>query len=104
VEVATQAPVLGYQLAFERGEGLQVDGSLTRTSEAAYFVVLAGETALRPFEPTWVQLPPEPLAYSSNRLEEYAERTRTWEERTIRLKENLTKVRTELEEANGKVQ
>jgi SAM-dependent methyltransferase len=48
VEVATQSPVLGYQLAFERGEGLQVDGSLAGISEAAYFIVIAGQEAARP--------------------------------------------------------
>lgn len=57
IEVATQSPVLGYQLAFERGEGLQVDGSLAGSSEAAYFVVVAGQEPVRTFNPTWVQLP-----------------------------------------------
>lgn len=96
VEVATQTPVLGYQLAFEKGEGLQVDGSLATPGEAAYFVVLAGEEPVRRFDPTWVQLPPEPLAFASARLEEQSLRARTWEERCARLKEALEKTRAEL--------
>ena len=43
VDVATQSPLLGYQLAFEKGEGLQVDGSLVGAGEAAYFVVMASQ-------------------------------------------------------------
>ncbi|MGQ0507888.1 MAG: methyltransferase domain-containing protein, partial [Myxococcaceae bacterium] len=96
VEVATQSPVLGYQIAFEQGEGLQVDGSLAGASEAAYFIVLAGNEPVRSFDPTWVQLPPEPLAYSGGKLEAYAKRSRDWEERSGRLKEALGKVREEL--------
>ncbi|MFZ5472279.1 MAG: methyltransferase domain-containing protein [Myxococcota bacterium] len=95
IEVATQSPVLGYQLAFEKGEGLQVDGSLAGTSEAAYFVVLAGNEPVRNFDPTWVQLPPEPLAYTGGRLEEYTQRARNWEERSTRLKEALAQARHE---------
>ncbi len=64
LQIATQSPVLGYQLAFEQGEGLRVDGTLGSTGEAAYFVVVAGEQACPMFQPTWVQLPPEPLAYT----------------------------------------
>lgn len=61
VEVATQSPVLAYQLAFEGAEGLLVDGSLVNQVEAAYFLVLAGQKPARSLDPRWVQLPPEPL-------------------------------------------
>ena len=64
VETATQSPLLGYQLAFDRSEGLQVDGSLAGSGEAAYFVVLASRERLRTVDPTWVQLPPAPLAFT----------------------------------------
>jgi chromosome segregation ATPase/SAM-dependent methyltransferase len=93
VEVATQSPLLGYQLAFEKSEGLQVDGSLAGSSEAAYFVVLASQDAHRPVDPTWVQLPPAPLAFTGNRLEEVSTRAREWEERSRRLKESLENAR-----------
>jgi len=65
LQIATQSPVLGYQLAFEQGEGLRVDGTLASTGEAAYFIVVAGQRPSPLFEPTWVQLPPEPLAYTA---------------------------------------
>ncbi|MCA2977581.1 MAG: methyltransferase domain-containing protein, partial [Myxococcaceae bacterium] len=97
VEVATQSPVLGYQLAFERGDGLQVDGSLAGTSEAAYFVVIAGQEPARSFDPTWVQLPPEPLAYTGGKLEAVSTRARDWRDRAERLKESLQKRTAELE-------
>ena len=97
VDVATQSPVLGYQLAFERGEGLQVDGSLAGMSEAAYYVVLAGHEEVRSFDPTWVQLPPEPLAFTGGKLEDAASRARDWRERTERLKEVLQKKTAELQ-------
>ena len=93
VEVATQSPLLGYQLAFDRSEGLQVDGSLAGSGEAAYFVVVASQEAPRPVDPTWVQLPPAPLAFTGNRLDEVATRAREWEERSRRLKENLERAR-----------
>jgi golgin subfamily B member 1 len=91
VEVATQSPVLGYQLAFERGEGLQVDGSLAGNSEAAYYVVLAGHESVRNFDPTWVQLPPEPLAFTGGKLEDATNRARDWRERSEKLKDLLSK-------------
>src|SRR5260370_443682 len=69
VEVATQSPVVGYQLAFEGAEGLLVDGTLVNQVEAAYFLVLAGQEPARPLDPSWVQLPPEPLAFTAERLE-----------------------------------
>ncbi len=97
VEVATQSPVLGYQLAFERGEGLQVDGSLAGTSEAAYFIVVAGQEPARSFDPTWVQLPPEPLAFTGGRLEDFSTRARDWRERSERMKDALQKKTVELE-------
>jgi chromosome segregation ATPase len=97
VEVATQSPVLGYQLAFERGDGLQVDGSLAGTSEAAYFIVVAGQEPARTFDPTWVQLPPEPLAFTGGKLEDFSTRARDWRERSERLKEALQKKTVELE-------
>jgi golgin subfamily B member 1 len=97
VEVATQSPVLGYQLAFDRGEGLQVDGSLAGNSEAAYFIVVAGQEAARSFDPTWVQLPPEPLAFTGGRLEDFSTRARDWRERSERMKDALQKKTVELE-------
>ncbi|HYO68659.1 MAG TPA: methyltransferase domain-containing protein, partial [Archangium sp.] len=103
VEVATQAPVLGYQLAFEKGEGLQVDGSLIRGSEAAYYVVVAGAEPARIVDPTWVQLPPEPLAFTRGKLDEVALRAKGWEERTGRLKESLTRLRAELTDRENEV-
>ena len=96
VDVATQSPVLGFELAFERGEGLQVDGSLAGLSEAAYYVVLAGHEEVRNFDPTWVQLPPEPLAFTGGKLEDAANRARDWRDRTERLKEVLQKKTAEL--------
>jgi SAM-dependent methyltransferase len=69
VEVATQAAVLGYQLAFDRGEGLQVDGTLGGPGDVAYYVLVAGEAPAQRCEPVWVQLPPEPLAYAGGRVE-----------------------------------
>ena len=97
VDVATQSPVLGYQLAFERGEGLQVDGSLAGLSEAAYYVVLAGHEEVRNFDPTWVQLPPEPLAFTGGRLEDASNRARDWRDRTEKLKEILEKKTAEMQ-------
>ncbi|MBL8949798.1 MAG: methyltransferase domain-containing protein, partial [Myxococcaceae bacterium] len=96
IEVATQSPVLGYQLAFEKGEGLQVDGSLAGTAEAAYYVVLAGNEPVRFFDPTWVQLPPEPLAFTGGKLEEASGRARNWQARSDRLKDALTKSKDEV--------
>jgi chromosome segregation ATPase len=96
IEVATQSPVLGYQLAFEKGEGLQVDGSLAGASEAAYYVVLAGHEPVRFFDPTWVQLPPEPLAFTGGKLEDASNRARNWQERSDRLKDALGKSRDEV--------
>lgn len=86
VEVATQSPVLGYQLAMDKGEGLCVDGSLVEMSEASYFLVMAGHTSVRELDPTWVQLRPEPLLMSSARLAEAAQRARDWRERAEKLK------------------
>lgn len=103
IEVATQSPVLGYQLAFERGEGLQVDGTLAGSSEAAYYVVLAGQEEVRNFDPTWVQLPPEPLAFTGGKLEDAAQRARDWRDRTERLKDVLTKKTTELTAREGEL-
>ena len=103
VEVATQSPVLGYQLAFEKGDGLQVDGSLIRGSEAAYYVVVAGAEPARIVDPTWVQLPPEPLAFTRGKLDEVAQRAKGWEERTGRLKESLNRLRAELTDRENEV-
>ncbi len=96
VEVATQSPVLGYQLAFERGDGLQVDGSLAEATEAAYFVAIAGQEAVRAVDPTWVQLPPEPLAFTGGKLEDAARRAREWQERTERMKELLERSKKDI--------
>ena len=101
VDVATQSPLLGYQLAFERGDGLQVDGSLAGNSEAAYYVVLASREPLRALDPTWVQLPPAPLAFMSSRVDEFSRRSKGWEERAARMKELLGQARAELEEREG---
>ncbi|HUM09588.1 MAG TPA: hypothetical protein VLT82_01440 [Myxococcaceae bacterium] len=101
VETATQSPLLGYQLAFERSEGLQVDGSLAGSGEAAYFVVLASRERLRSVDPTWVQLPPAPLAFTGGRLDEASTRAREWEERARRLKSALAEAREELAQARG---
>jgi len=99
VETATQSPLLGYQLAFERSEGLQVDGSLAGAGEAAYYVVLASRERLRAVDPTWVQLPPAPLAFTGGRLDEASTRAREWEERARRLKSALGEAREELAQA-----
>ena len=101
VETATQSPLLGYQLAFDRSEGLQVDGSLAGSGEAAYFVVLASRERLRAVDPTWVQLPPAPLAFTGGRLDEATTRAREWEERARRLKTSLTEAREQLSRAEG---
>jgi hypothetical protein len=103
VEVATQSPLLGYQLAFEKSEGLQVDGSLAGSTEAAYFVVVASQDAHRPADPTWVQLPPAPLAFTANRLDEVATRAREWEERSRRLKESLETARRDTDGLKGEL-
>ncbi|HEY1905101.1 MAG TPA: plectin 1 isoform 8, partial [Myxococcaceae bacterium] len=96
LETATQSPLLGYQLAFERSEGLQVDGSLAGSGEAAYFVVLGSRERLRSVDPTWVQLPPAPLAFTGGRLDEASTRAREWEQRARRLKTALSEAREEL--------
>jgi chromosome segregation ATPase len=101
LETATQSPLLGYQLAFERSEGLQVDGSLAGSGEAAYFVVLASRERLRAVDPTWVQLPPAPLAFTGGRLDEASTRARDWEERARRLKLSLGETREELARATS---
>jgi chromosome segregation ATPase len=101
VETATQSPLLGYQLAFERSEGLQVDGSLAGSGEAAYYVVLASRERLRAVDPTWVQLPPAPLAFTGGRLDEVSTRAREWEERARRLKTALGEAREELGQARA---
>ncbi|HZJ54349.1 MAG TPA: hypothetical protein VFD38_09445 [Myxococcaceae bacterium] len=101
VETATQSPLLGYQLAFERSEGLQVDGSLAGSGEAAYYVVLASRERVRAVDPTWVQLPPAPLAFTGGRLDEVSTRAREWEERARRLKTALGEAREELAQARG---
>jgi chromosome segregation ATPase len=97
VDVATQSPVLGYQLAFEGSEGLVVDGSLISHSEAAYYFVIAGQQPFRNLDPSWVQLPAEPLAYTGERVEQYSQRAKDWEERAVKLKQSLEGARTELE-------
>jgi golgin subfamily B member 1 len=99
IEVATQSPVVGYQLAFERGDGLQVDGSLAGHSEAAYFVVLAGHEPVRSFDPTWVQLPPEPLAFAGGKLDDAFGRAKDWKERAERLKEALAQKSAQTDES-----
>jgi hypothetical protein len=97
VAVATQAPVLGYQLAFERSEGLQVDGSLAGEGEAAYYVLLASEAPVQGCEPVWVQLPPEPLAFAGSRLEAQEGRARQEQARARALAEALGAARVELD-------
>jgi golgin subfamily B member 1 len=97
VEVATQSPVVGYQLAFEGAEGLLVDGTLVNQVEAAYFLVLAGQEPARSLDPSWVQLPPEPLAFAAECLERTTERARDADERVGRLKKQLQEVRDDAE-------
>ena len=103
VDVATQSPVLGYQVAFERGEGLQVDGTLASAGEAAYFIVIAGSEPCRTFDPTWVQLPPEPLAYMGSRVDEYSRRSHELAERSNRLKLALETARSDLSLREGEL-
>ncbi len=103
VDVATQSPLLGYQLAFEKGEGLQVDGSLVGSGEAAYFVVMASQDPHRSVDPTWVQLPPAPLAFTGNRLDEVSTRAREWEDRSRRLKESLERARADTDSLKGEL-
>jgi len=103
VDVATQSPVLGYQVAFERGEGLQVDGTLASAGEAAYFIVIAGTEPCRTFDPTWVQLPPEPLAYMGSRVDEYSRRSHELAERSNRLKVALETARSDLSLREGEL-
>ncbi len=91
IEVATQSPLLGYQLAFERSDGLQVDGTLSGATEAAYYVVLASAEPIRPLDPTWVQLPVEPLAFTHDKLDEANRRARDWQARHDTQKEVSSK-------------
>ena len=101
VEVATQSAVLGYQLAFEGAEGLSVDGTLVDQVESAYFVVIAGQERARTLDPSWVQLPPEPLAFAGERLERTAQRAKEADERTNRLKKLLDEAREETEQRSA---
>jgi len=99
LHIATQSPVLAYQLAFEQGEGLRVDGTLASTGEAAYFVFVAGQQPCPLFEPTWVQLPPEPLAYTGVGVAELAgaiAQLGLLEQRVLEQTANASKVRDEL--------
>ena len=96
IQVATQAPVLGYQLAFEAGEGLQIDGSLASSGEAAYYVVIAGAEPRQGIEPLWVQLPPEPLAFNGAKLEEATLRARNWQFRFEEQKEVFERTKAQL--------
>jgi chromosome segregation ATPase/SAM-dependent methyltransferase len=96
IQAGTQSPVLGYQVSLEHGESLQVDGTLASAGEAAYFVVVAGQEPCRIFEPTWVQLPPEPLAYMGSRVGDYSRRSHELTERSNRLKAALEKARDDL--------
>ena len=96
IQVATQAPVLGYQLAFDEGEGLHIEGSLASAGEAAYYVVIAGVASRPGIEPLWVQLSPEPLAFNRDKLEEAALRARKWQFRFEEQKEACEKARARL--------
>lgn len=89
VQVASQTPALAYQFHFEQLDGLQVDRSLSVESEPAYFVVIAGSEPTHALGPRCVQLPPEPLSLSKNRIAEYSQRARDWQERAARLKKAL---------------
>ncbi|MFN0063886.1 MAG: hypothetical protein ACKVPX_15375 [Myxococcaceae bacterium] len=97
VQVATQSPLLGYQLAFEGSEGLQVDGALSGSVEPAYFVLIAGQTPTRKVDPTWVQLPAAPLAFLTGRLDDFSQRAKSWEERHRKLNDALGRARTDLD-------
>ena len=97
IQVATQAPVLGYQLAFEEGEGLQIESSLTNVGEAAYYIVIAGAEPRTNMAPRWVQLPPEPLAFNASKLEEASLRARNWQIRFEEQRGAFEKTRSRLE-------
>jgi SAM-dependent methyltransferase len=109
VEVATQSPVLAYQLAFEGAEGLLVDGTLVNRVEAAYFLVLAGQEPAGSLDPRWVQLPPEPLeaARAAARhasphwkaLNEASERTNRLQLENVRLVRQLSEQQQGAQEA-----
>ena len=96
IQMATQAPVLGYQLAFEEGDGLQIEGSLAGAGEAAYYVVIAGKEPRKSVDPLWVQLPPEPLFLNRSKLEEAVLRARDWQTRFESQKEAFEKAKTQL--------
>jgi chromosome segregation ATPase len=103
IAVATQSPVVGYQLAFESLEELQIDGSLAGAGEAAYYMVVAGREPVAPLAAAWVQLPPEPLAFNRGRMDEAAARAKRWEERSESLREALGRLRAELTEREAQV-
>lgn len=64
VRVGTQTPLIGYQLAFEDAGQLRVDSTLaSAAADPAYFIVLVADEPCPVFEPTWIQLPPEPLGH-----------------------------------------
>jgi len=97
IQMATQAPVLGYQLAFEEGDGLRIESSLASAGEAAYYIVIAGKEPRTGLGPLWVQLPPEPLAFNGAKLEEATLRARNWQSRFDAQKEAFEKARVQLE-------
>jgi len=97
IQMATQAPVLGYQLAFEEGDGLRIESSLASAGEAAYYIVIAGKEQRAGLGPLWVQLPPEPLAFNGAKLEEATLRARNWQSRFEAQKEAFERGRNQLE-------
>ena len=89
IDVATQTPMLGYQLCFQSLETARLDRTLSEDSEAGHFVVLAGHSPLRGVDAKWVQLAPAPLAFTQTRLADFARRAREWQERAEKLKKAL---------------
>jgi hypothetical protein len=103
VQLATQSPVVAYQLALEEAEGFTIDGSLVDAVEAAYFVAVAGHQPLRPLDPVWVQLPAEPLAYVRDKVEDSFERSRHWEGRAAELEDALSQAQREINEREEQI-
>jgi hypothetical protein len=97
IQAATQVPVLGYQLAFDEGEGLHIEGSLANVGEAAYYIVIAGAEPCMGLDPLWVQLPPEPLFLNRSKLEEATLRARDWQTRFEDQKEVFSRAKVRLE-------
>lgn len=108
IETSSQTASLGYQLSPESAElasqgggeagpgdtevGLEMDGSLANTGEAAYFLVTASRAQNKPLQPVWVQVPLEPLAYNAGRLERQDARQRALEDEVATLRARLVEL------------